>query len=433
MQSYLKNLVDQSKMSNYQLMIVAICFILNMNDGIDILLVSFSGSEILKEWALSKSLMGYIFSAGLAGMTLGSFFIAPLADKIGRRKVFIGSLILISSGMFLVSFCESYHQMLIFRFITGLGIGGILPTLASTASEFSNERRRDFNVSLVQAGWPVGAILTGTLCAWAIPLYGWRFPFFIAGIVSLLMLAGVIIFMTDSVEYLLKKQPVNAHGEINYLLKKMGHPEIVALPEKFNLDEKSHISRLFTPRYIMPTIRLWIAVFFGVLTLYTLMSWVPNLAKESGLNFKMATYAGVFLNAGAAVGTILIGVAASKYGLRRTIFTFMILAFLVMIIYGNVPIKTGIIMLMICIIGILVQGGFNGLYAAISRVYPSEIRNTGMGFSIGVGRFGAIIGPSLFGILSDTGMKMAVLFTIFSIPLLITGFAVYSIKSADLR
>ena len=111
----------------------------------------------------------------------------------------------------------------------------------------------------------------------------------------------------------------------------------------------------------------------------------------------------------------------------------MLLAFLVMVVYGNISLSTGLIMLMIFAIGTFVQGGFNGMYATISRIYPAEIRTTGMGLSIGVGRFGAILGPTLFGILSDSGMKMPILFTLFSVPLLITGFAAFSLKSNNLK
>lgn len=433
LQAHLKKLIDYNKMSFYQVIIVAICFILNMNDGIDVLVVSFSGSEILNEWGLSKTLMGYVFSAGLLGMTLGAFLIAPLADRFGRRKIFITALILISSGMFLVSVCTSYYQMLIFRFITGLGIGGILPTLASTASEFSNEKHRDFNVSMVQAGWPVGAIFTGFFCAWAIPAHGWRFAFLIAGFVSLLMLICVSYFMSDSVEFLLKKQPANALQKINHILRKMGHPEIDALPSPGKEIKSGRIAEIFTPEYRRSTYTLWVAVFFGFLTLYTLMSWVPNLAEESGLPFRMATYVGVFLNAGAAIGTALLGLVAKKYGLRKSILSFMMIAFAIMVIYGNITLSTTMIMLMIFAIGVSVQGGFNGMYATISRVYPAEIRNSGMGLSIGVGRLGAILGPTLFGILSDAGIKISTLFVLFSVPLLVTGFAAFSLKSSRLK
>jgi AAHS family 4-hydroxybenzoate transporter-like MFS transporter len=226
LQNRFKSLIDHNPMSSFQIMIVAICFILNMNDGIDVLIVSFSGSDIIKEWGLSKGQMGYVFSTGLAGMTLGCLLIAPLGDKIGRRKVFILSVILISSGMLLVSVSSTYEQLLIFRFITGLGIGGILPTMAATASEFSNQKNRDFNVGLVQAGWPVGAIFTGFFCAYAIPQFGWRFAFLFAGCISVLMLILVLVYMTDSVEFLSKKQPKNALPKINTLLSKMNFNHI---------------------------------------------------------------------------------------------------------------------------------------------------------------------------------------------------------------
>ncbi|HMG91095.1 MAG TPA: MFS transporter, partial [Chryseolinea sp.] len=179
---------DSRSMSPFQVFMIGVCFILNFCDGIDVLAVSFASTEIMKEWGLSKTEMGYVFSSGLAGMTLGCFLIAPLADHVGRRKILIASLILISIGMIFVSICHSYQQLLWLRFLTGLGIGGILPVLAATASEFSSPKFRDFHVGLVQAGWPVGAILTGFVCAYTIPLYGWRTIFLLAGIVSFVML-----------------------------------------------------------------------------------------------------------------------------------------------------------------------------------------------------------------------------------------------------
>lgn len=432
LQTRFKSLIDHNPMSTFQVLIVAICFILNMNDGIDVLVVSFSGSEIVKEWALSKTELGYIFSAGLMGMTVGAFSLAPLGDKIGRRKVFILSLVLITGGMLLVFVSTAYWQLLVLRFLTGMGIGGILPTMAATASEFSNNKHRDFNVGLVQAGWPVGAIFTGFFCAYAIPAYGWRFAFLFAGGISLLMLIAVWVYMTDSLDFLSKQQPENAQQKINTLLGKMGHEGIVALPEKPLHHTHTPVKALFSPEYRNSTFKLWVAIFFGFLTLYTLMSWVPNIAKEAGLPFDMATYVGIALNAGAAIGTAGLGVVAGRLGLRKTVLSFMLCAFVVMLIYGNVPLTTALIFVTIFLIGIFVQGGFNGIYPTISRVYPTEIRTTGVGFSIGVGRFGAILGPTIFGILSDAGFSTATLFSLFSLPLLVTGLFVFSLKSKNL-
>ncbi len=432
LQTRFKSLIDHNPMSTFQVLIVAICFILNMNDGIDVLVVSFSGSEIVKEWGLSKTELGYIFSAGLMGMTVGAFFLAPLGDKIGRRKVFILSLVLITGGMLLVFVSAAYWQLLLLRFLTGMGIGGILPTMAATASEFSNNKHRDFNVGLVQAGWPVGAIFTGFFCAYAIPAYGWRFAFLFAGCISLLMLVVVWVYMTDSLDFLSKQQTENAQQKINTLLEKMGHEGIPALPEKPGDQTSAPVKALFSPEYRNSTFKLWVAIFFGFLTLYTLMSWVPNIAKEAGLPFDMATYVGIALNAGAAIGTAGLGFVAGRFGLRKTVLGFMLCAFVVMLIYGNVPLTTALIFVTIFLIGIFVQGGFNGIYPTISRVYPTEIRTTGVGFSIGVGRFGAILGPTLFGVLSDAGFSTATLFSLFSLPLLVTGLFVFSLKSKNL-
>jgi MFS family permease len=213
----------------------------------------------------------------------------------------------------------------------------------------------------------------------------------------------------------------------------MGHEGILALPEKPQQQTTAPVKALFSSEYKNSTFKLWVAIFFGFLTLYTLMSWVPNIAKEAGLPFDMATYVGIALNAGAAIGTAGLGVVARWLGLRKTVLSFMLCAVAVMLFYGNVPLTTTLIFITIFLIGIFVQGGFNGIYPTISRVYPTEIRTTGVGFSIGVGRFGAILGPTLFGVLSDAGFSTAALFSLFSLPLLVTGLFVFSLKSKNLE
>jgi MFS transporter, AAHS family, 4-hydroxybenzoate transporter len=433
LQAKLKDLIDNSPMSAYQIIIVAICFILNMNDGIDVLVVSFTGSEIVKELGLSDTALGGIFSAGVAGMTLGCLFLAPLGDSLGRRKIFIFALIFITSGMFGVYLAHSYGLILTARFITGLGIGGILPTMATAASEFSNNKTRDFNVGLIQGGWPLGAIFTGFFCAWAVPQFGWRFAFLVAGYVSLAMLIAVVVFMPDSLAFLAKKQPVNAHADINNLLAKMGHEGIESLPAKPQNAPSVLLKDLFAPAYKASTIRLWIGIFFGFLTLYTVMSWVPKIAKSAGMPFEMATYAGTALNIGAFIGVIAMGLSVTRLGVRKTMLGFMLIACGIMLTYANLPLTHTIMFVLIFFIGFFVQGGFNAFFPTATRIYPSVMRSTGVGLAMGMGRFGAILGPFLYGYLSDAGLGVSTLFTLFSMPLLVAGFMAYSIPSKNLE
>jgi MFS transporter, AAHS family, 4-hydroxybenzoate transporter len=423
--------LEQKPMSAYQISIVALCFLLNFNDGIDVLIVSFSSTNIIAEYGLTKTQMGYIFSAGLAGMTIGCFAIAPFADKIGRRNVFLISTALITIGMYGVGFSTSYSLVLISRFITGLGIGGILPTITATAAEFSNKKYRDFIVGLMQAGWPIGAILTGILCAAYLTIFGWHQAFIISGHFSLLMFVLVYFFMTDSLEFLLNQPSKNSLIKINNLLSSFKADLISELP-KIEKKEKPSLSSILSPEFIKITLTIWVAAFFGFLTLYTLMSWVPNIAKDSGMPFALATWVGITLNIGAAVGSTSVGYMGSKFGLRQTQITYMGIAFLVMMAYAFCTLSVTLIFILVLFIGFFVQGGFNGIWPILSRIYPAHIRTTGVGFTMGFGRFGAILGPLLFGYLADSGLSIRYLFIIFSIPLLIMGMLIFSLKSKNL-
>lgn len=428
----LDQIISDRPMTAFQVFVVVMCFILNMNDGIDVLVVSYTGSEILAEWGLTKALQGYIFSAGLAGMTLGCLFIAPIADRIGRRKLFIFAVGLEALAMILSSRVASYNQLLVLRFVAGLGIGGLLPTMAAVASEFSNNRRKDLAVGFVQAGWPIGAILMGFFTAWAVPEFGWRFAYLSAGLISAAMFVMLIFFMPESIEYLWKKQPKNALARINNILKRTGQEEIDELPG-LQPARKASVKTLFNKEYKFSTIRLWIGIFFGFMTLYTLISWVPSIATDYGMPFKLATYVGTMLNIGAFIGSTGIGWLASRFRLKRLIFTFFIIAFTIMILYGSLPLSNALVLILTFMMGVFVQGGFNGYWPATARVYDTEVRATGIGWAIGAGRFGAIAGPAIFGILSDMNLSVASLFVIFSIPLVISGFAVYNIPSKNLK
>ena len=173
-QDMLQNKILNSPMKTVQITAIFMCFVLNMIDGMDVLIVSFTSSSLEVEWDLSKTQLGYIFGAGLFGMMMGCIFLAPIADKIGRFKLLFISTALIAIGMLVTAMINSLEQMLVLRFITGLGIGSILPTMAAIAAEFANEKNRNFSVGFVQGGWSVGAILTGFFVAWAVPQVGWR-------------------------------------------------------------------------------------------------------------------------------------------------------------------------------------------------------------------------------------------------------------------
>lgn len=424
--------IAKNPMSPYQIFVVALCFLLNFNDGIDVLLVSFTGAEIMKEWGLSNAQLGYIFSTGLLGMTLGCFFIAPLGDRLGRRLIFLISLICISSGMISVYFSDTYHYLLACRFLTGLGIGGILPNLATLAAEFSNEKARDFSVGIVQGGWPLGAILTGFVSGWVLPIFGWRYAYLLAGLFSFSMLVAVYIILPESPYFLIKKRGERGLHELNRLLSKMRQIPVLELPVVGH--ELGQLSRkdLFSLAFFRSTLLYWSAVFFGMITLYTVLSWVPILAKQSGMDFALANYVGTALNLGAFTGVFVMGLLISRFGIKKIMVIYVLLAFVMLNIYGNVPLDFLILFSLTFFIGFFVQGGFNILFPAGTRIYPSEIRSTGVGLAMGIGRLGAVIGPTLFGLLADSGASISLRFVLFSMPIVMAGILVSQIKAKEL-
>jgi MFS transporter, AAHS family, 4-hydroxybenzoate transporter len=433
-QDKLHHLVADSPMSTVQMTVIVMCFILNMIDGMDILVVSFTATKLEAEWGLSKSELGLIFSAGLVGMMVGCLFMAPFADKIGRAKMLLISTTGVAISMLTTAMINDYGFMLFLRLITGIGIGCLLPTMAAMASEFANEKSRNFSVAFFQAGWPIGAIITGLFVSWAVPIYGWRVAYMTAGIISAGMLPLIILFMPESLEFLGKRQPRNALARINILLKSMGHSEIETLPPKpVSTEKRAMVRKLLDGNLKRPTILLWIGVFFSFMTLYTLISWIPNIASSSGMPFDLATYAGTALNVGAFLGTICIGWLSAWFGLNRLLFIYMLSAFAFMVIYANVPLSYPILFALIILIGFSVQGGMTGFYPAAARVYPLNIRASGIGWAMGIGRTGAIAGPALFGIIFDSGVSIQTLFIIFSIPLILSGLAACFIPSENLN
>ena len=425
-----------------------ICFLMNMLDGMDVMVVSYAAPAIGKQWAISPQAMGSVFSAGLFGMTLGTLFIAPRADIVGRRTIILFSALLMGLTVFSTYLAQSVEQMLFFRFISGLGIGSMLASTATLASEYAPVKTKDFWVSFVMSGYSIGAVLSGLVAAQIIPAYGWRTMFIIAGVATLLTLPLIFFFLAESLDFLLKKQPSGALEKANAILNKMNQPILLELKPLNNLDiglssrsetpnltseiEKPSVTSLLIPERKASTIRLWIALFMAFATLYFLTTWIPKLASSAGLSMELAIYAGTVFNLGAFMGIITQGYLSNHFGLKRTIFGFLAATAFLMVIFGFFK-GSALVLVLFGLIGFGVQGGFVGLYAVAARLYPTEIRSTGVGFAMSAGRVGGIVGPFLGGLLIGAGLSMTANFMIFAIPTLLAGVATFTIKSPEIR
>lgn len=420
---HIRRLLDQHAMSGLQILVVLLCFGLNMLDGMDVVLMSFAAPALADDWGIPATALGLVFSAALAGMTAGCLFIAPYADVIGRRRMIMLALFMIGGGMLWSGVAATVTQLALARVYTGLGVGALLASMAAMASEFASENRRNLCVSFVQAGFPLGAVITGFVSAEIIPTLGWRPMFIGAGVLTLIMLPVVYLYLPESLEFLLRKQPTKALNAMNRTLRRMGHSAMATLPPPpSNAPQKQSVKALFGPRSFS-TWMLWSGVFLGFFALYFVISWIPKIAVNAGLPLEQAIYAGTAYNVGSIFGSILLGWISSRFGLQRMIMLFFIAAAGIMLIFGNVSMGVSTILFCSLLIGITLNGGFNGFWPTAARLYPTEIRTTGIGWALGAGRAGAVLGPLIGGYLLHSGASLALTFAIFAVPLVLAGIA----------
>jgi MFS family permease len=388
-------------MSTKQYIAVFICFLMNMLDGMDVLIISYAAPAIAKAWSISPANLGIVFSSGLVGMTVGAIFLAPFADRIGRKSTMLIAGLLMATCIYSTSFATDINVLMIFRFISGLGIGAMMATTAALTAENSPTSTRNFWVSTVVAGYPVGAVLSGLVAATVIKTSGWEYLFELAGYATFLSLPLVGLFIKES-----------------FAPSKQG-------------DTKPRVQILVQEPYRISTFQLWAALFLAFATLYFMLNWIPKLATNAGLSLSAAIYAGTVFNLGAIVGIPMQGYCSSRFGLKKTIGTILIFTALTMLSFGFF-VNSPYVLVIFFLMGFGVQGGFVGLYAVAASMYPTYIRTTGVGWAIGAGRLGGIIGPILGGLLVAWGLDMTQSFWVFAIPSALAGLMTFRISSKDI-
>jgi benzoate transport len=421
--------IDHGPVAPTQLLVVFIALLLNMLDGFDVTAMAFTVHSIGEQLAITPDRLGLVFSVALAGMMVGAMVIAPLSDVIGRRNMVLACVTAIGTSMFITGYAVSLWQLILLRLITGLGVGGMLASLAAITSEYAPERYRSLAVVTVTAGYPLGAVLGGFIAAPLIPAYGWESVFFAGGGATLAMVIVVYFLMPESLQFLATKHPVNALEKFNAVLKRLGRSPVAALPaiDPAKHGDKANVLSLLTEARRAKTITLWLTFFFCFICLYFLMSWIPKLVVNAGLTETEGVYAAVAFNGGAVAGIVFLGYLASHIGLSKLIGTFLSTAAVGMIIFAFADGADNLILYLL-VIGFLLQGGFTGLYAVAAKIYPTELRSTGLGWAIGLGRFGAVVGPYVGGVLIAANVSMEINFMVFAVPLLMGGFMAYRLQ-----
>jgi len=401
--------IDARPIGAYQLWTVVLCGSLLILDGYDALTMGYLATPIAATTHIPVHSFGPILSASLFGLMIAAMATGPVADRWGRKWPVIVSVLAFGVFAVLTAQARTYNEFLAYRFLTGLGLGGAMPNVVALTSEYVPKRLLPIVVPMLFAGMPLGGLICGLVSSALITTWGWAWVFYIGGFVPVAIALALIGVLPESVRFLVLrgKDP----RRVRKILARISPDFASANPnaDLLALQEEKHggvpVVRLFTEGRALATILLWIPNFMNLLLLYFLNSWLPTLLRESGMSVSASVAASSFIALGGILACFVEGYLMSVGGAYFVLLAEFGLGAAFMILLAFVSHSFELSVAAAFVLGFLVIGAQGGLNALAAKFYPTSMRSTGVGWALGVGRVGSIVGPVLAGILLTAGWK----------------------------
>ena len=421
--------IDQQPVGGFQIRLLVTCAAVLFLDGFDTQAIGYVAPALAREWGLTKGALGPVFSAGLFGLMIGALLFGPLADRIGRRKIIIFSTIAFGLGSLATAFIPDVNSLLAIRFLTGLGLGGAMPNAIAMTSEFSPRRRRATMVMIMFCGFSVGAALGGLLAAALIPDFGWRSVFIVGGAAPLLLAPILALRLPESVRFLVLAGHAQQRGAA--LLKRINSKAAFAPATRFVVHEPEltgmPVLHLFRSGRTLVTLLLWVVFFMSLLDLYFLAYWLPTVLNDLGASVSGAALIGSMLQVGGVVATFVLGSIIDRFSFRALTLVYFIAVFAVGAI-GQFGHSAVLVTIAVFAAGFCIIGGQIAANALAAAFYPTAIRATGVGWALGIGRVGSIVGPLVGGALLAMKWSAAEVFMTAAVAALCAALAAFCLS-----
>ncbi|WP_180086487.1 MFS transporter [Acinetobacter sp. YH12103] len=412
-------------------------------DGYDLVIYGVALPKLMVEWQIDSITAGFLGSIALFGMMFGAIIFGSLSDKLeaygfSRKKLIILCVCLFSSFTLLCGYASNPQSFGIFRFIAGLGLGGVMPNVIALMTEYAPKKLRATLVSLMFSGYAVGGMCSALLGMWLVPQYGWKIMFILGGL-PLLLLPMIWLLLPESIDYLVRRKKTE---QAIHILKQIDSnvtyttQTSISLHQANQTSSKTPVKDLFTENRGPITLLFWGSVFMALVLVYALGNWLPKLMVEAGYDLSTSLFFLFALNIGGMLGAIGGGYLADRFNLAKVLCT-LFLSGAIALFLLSYSLPTFVLYICIAIAGAASIGGQILLLAYMSQFYSSNIRATGLGMALGVGRLGAILGPILCGWLLSLSLPINYNFIALSIPCIIAVLSVsmiyYRLKKKSIK
>ena len=427
--------IDSGRFGGFQWMVASWCFVLVALDGFDNGAVNFAAPVITKEWGVAMPAFASVFGAGLFGLMLGALSAGPLADRFGRKLVVLSSTLVFSVFALATTLVHSIDQLWILRFLTGIGVGGLMPNSIALTAEYAPKRIRATVVAIMFLGFPLGAGAGGWIGPAIIPSLGWQGLFLLGGLIPLILLPIAIFVLPESIRFLVNRG--DRPNTVAALLNRLTAQRQFDGTEQFAMVADQHlpgftVKHLLTEGRATNTVLLWITFFSNLLIIYYLSSWLPLVLRSSGVPLGDALRLGSLVSWSGIVSTLVLGPVVDRIGAPRVCTALYVLAAVFVFAIGLSGANVMLLAITITGAGMCIIGGQSFINVLSAVLYPTAVRSTGVGWALGVGRIGAIIGPVVGGMLLAAHFTPRNLFFMIAIPALVAALSMF-ILSRRLR
>ena len=404
--------LGEARLSSLPILILALCFTVIMLDGYDLICLSFVAPQLAGIFDIQVSSFGPVFTAGYIGILVGGVAIGPFADRFGRKSVLIFSIVLFGLFSLLPIADLSYSHLIVYRFITGLGLGGAMPGAVALTAEYAPSRLRGLFVNLMFVGVASGGVVGGFLASRLVPTYGWTTVFWMGGLGPLVLVPILALLMPESITFLAvnKRQPEYIAKILNrFIGVQMFSAANTFLVQEAGKEAGSSLLKLFSEGRARGTLLIWLTSFSVLLTYGLLSSWLPTFMTMEGATTQTAILGPVVLNLGGIAGTILLGLLFTRLGASPLIAGALGLTALSLLLVSQTIGVGKEAFFAIFATGMFLLGSVNSTNTLMAAFYPTKIRATGVGWALGVGRIGGALGPAGGGIMLSAKVPPAVI------------------------